>query len=150
MSKVRERAANARYIARHPVKMVRYSATNTRWHNWRNGAAIERGRAPRLDGAVAAVTSRAPVVRDRVNPATGRKRRDDAMMHRSRNEGLARSKALNTRITAAESALERQRQEPARARRYAQERGPAVPRQAAWESGPDAYRHRAARTRRTR
>jgi hypothetical protein len=87
-----DKARNARYIARHPVKMVRYSATSTRWHNWRNGAAIERGRAPRLDGAIAAATSRAPVVRNRVNPATGRKHRDDAMMHRTRNEGLARMK----------------------------------------------------------
>ena len=97
MSKLRERAANARYIARHPVKMVRYSETNTRWHNWRNGAAIERGRAPRLDGAIAAVTSRTPVVRDRINPATGRRRRDDAMMHRSGSDGLARMKATRDR-----------------------------------------------------
>ena len=97
MSKVRERAANARYIARHPVKMVRYSATSTRWHNWRNGAAIERGRAPRLNGAIAAVTSRTPVVRDRINPATGRCRRDDAMMHRSGSDGLARTKAARER-----------------------------------------------------
>ena len=88
MSTLRERAANARYIARHPVKMARHGATATRWHNWRNQRAIAKGRAPRLDGAIAAVTSRTPVVRNRINPAHGNPRREDARLHRSSSESL--------------------------------------------------------------
>ena len=43
MSTLRERAANARYIARHPVKMARHGATSTRWHNWRISARDRQG-----------------------------------------------------------------------------------------------------------
>jgi hypothetical protein len=58
--------------------------------NARSRRTLERGRAPRLTGANAAVSSRLPVYRSRVNPATGRPHRDDARLHRTGNEGLAR------------------------------------------------------------
>jgi hypothetical protein len=100
MSKVRDHLSEARWhLAKGRVKVSnawyraagrRIQGARTGISNARNRRTIERGRAPRLDGAAAAVTSRTPVIRGRINPATGRRRRDDAMMHRSRNEGLAR------------------------------------------------------------
>jgi len=84
----RTHASNAWYRA----AGRRISGARTGISNARNRRAIDRGRASRIDGAIAAVTSRTPVVRGRINPATGRKRRDDAMMHRTRNEGLSRMK----------------------------------------------------------
>ena len=58
--------------------------------NERNRKTIERGKAPRRDRVAAEVTSRTPVYRDRVNPAHGNKHREDARLHRTGNESLAR------------------------------------------------------------
>jgi len=89
---LRARAANARYIARHPVQTFRGSPAVTGMHNQRSKRAFERGRASRLSGVSAAISSRTPFYRDRINRSTGRKNRDNRFMHRTRNEGLARMK----------------------------------------------------------
>ena len=96
LSALRWRAANGRTRvsnAWYRAAGRRISGARQGIRNSRNRRTLERGRAPRLDGVVAAVTSRAPVIRDRINPATGRSRRDGALMHRSRNNGLARMQA---------------------------------------------------------
>jgi hypothetical protein len=93
LSALRWRAANGRVHASNAWYRAagrRVSGARAEHRNRVNRRAIDRGRATRLDGAVAVLTSRTPVVRDRINPATGRRRRVDAMMHRTRNEGLAR------------------------------------------------------------
>jgi hypothetical protein len=89
---LRARAANARYIARHPVQTYRTSPAAIGRSNRRGQAARERGRASRLSGVSAAVSSRAPFYRNRINRSTGRKNRDNGFMHKIRNEGLARMK----------------------------------------------------------
>lgn len=74
-----------------------YRAAGRRLHgarasvsNWRNRRTIERGRAPRSSAVNAAVSSRVPVYRNRVNPAHGNRHREDARLHRTGNESLAR------------------------------------------------------------
>lgn len=56
----------------------RIQGTRQQYRNWLNGRAHARGKAPLPDRATRAVGSRTPVYRNRVNPATGRPRRDDA------------------------------------------------------------------------
>ena len=70
--------------------------------NERNRRTLERGKAPRRERVAAEVTSRAPGARKRINPATGRPRTDDRMMHRVRDESLGRMKRSNDRAAAAE------------------------------------------------
>ncbi len=85
----RVRASNAWYrIAGRPVQGRRQ-----RVGNWRNGRAIARGRRDVVARAGDQVRSRMPVVRNRVNPATGRPHRDDAWMGRLSDRSLARMKA---------------------------------------------------------
>ncbi len=106
LAALRWRAANGRTHVRNAWYRAagrRIQGTRTGWHNWRNGRAIKNGRAPRLDGAIAAATSRTPLVRSRINRATGRPRRDDATMHRGRNESLARMKTDRARWPGSES-----------------------------------------------
>lgn len=90
---IRARAANARYIARHPVQMFRISPTVIGVHNRRSRRTLERGRSPWTSGVSAAISSRTPFYRNRINRATGRKNRDNGYMHRIRNKGLARMRA---------------------------------------------------------
>ena len=66
------------------------TATYTRYRNWLSSRYWRRVNAggpdkrPLPDRVSRAVTSRTPVVRNRVNPATGRPRRDDARPRRDR------------------------------------------------------------------
>ena len=65
--------------------------------NERNRKTIERGKAPRRERVASEVKSRTPIYRDRVNPAHGNKHREDARLHRTRDESLARMKARQGR-----------------------------------------------------
>lgn len=69
---------------------IKYGPLATRISNWRNRRTIERGRRPRTTQAADQVRSRAPLYRDRVNPATGRPHRDDALLGRTSDRALAR------------------------------------------------------------
>ncbi len=69
----------------------KYSATNTRFWNWRNQKARARGRRDVPARVGAQVRSRTPVLRNRVSPATGRPHRDDRHMGRLSDQSLARS-----------------------------------------------------------
>ena len=70
----------------------KYSATNTRFWNWRGQKARERGRRDLPARAGDQVRSRTPVVRNRINPGTGRPHRDDRHMGRLSDQSLARFK----------------------------------------------------------
>jgi hypothetical protein len=102
---IRDRIAAARFDlansrpARHirnrayAIRHVKHGPAMARYWNARNTRAIARGRGPVRSRAAAQVTSRTPVVRDRINPATGSPRRDDARMNRLGDQSLARFKA---------------------------------------------------------
>ena len=68
----------------------KYSATNTRFWNWRNRRTLDRGKRDLPARAGDQIRSRTPVVRSRVNPATGRPHRDDRNMGRLSDQSLAR------------------------------------------------------------
>jgi hypothetical protein len=68
----------------------KHGAANTRFRNWRNARDRARGRRDIAARAGDQVRSRTPVLRDRVNPATGRKHRDDARLGRGMDESPAR------------------------------------------------------------
>lgn len=152
---LRWRAANGRTHvsnAWHRAVGHRLAGARTGFGNWRNLRAIQRGRRDVPARIGDQVRSRTPVVRSRINRATGRPHRDDREMGRSSDRSLARlaegqrrlrdaearrrasrihpaalaavdtRNRRNARVAAAEQALERQRQEPARARQYAQDR----------------------------
>jgi len=74
------------------TRWTRLHATGnrTRISNWRNRRTIDRGRRPRTTQAADVVRSRVPVYQDRVNPATGRPHRDDALLGRTSDRSLAR------------------------------------------------------------
>ena len=55
----------------------RISGGRQRYRNWLNRRARVRGRAPLPDRLTRCIGSRLPVVRDRINPATGRPRWTD-------------------------------------------------------------------------
>lgn len=87
----------------------RYSPTNTRFWNWRNRRAIVRGRRDVAARAGDAVRSGTPVLRNRVNPATGRPHRDDRQIGRLSDRALSRhpeiARRTEQRNRAARSAL---------------------------------------------
>ena len=64
--------------------------------NWRRRRFIETGRGFVLERATRRARSSLPVYRDRINPGTGRPRRDDAGLYRSRDEGFARMRERGT------------------------------------------------------
>ena len=70
--------------------------------NERNRRTIERGKAPRQERVAAEVKSRTPIIRNRVNPATGRPHRDDVRLHKGRDENLAHWKQARNRAAAGE------------------------------------------------
>jgi hypothetical protein len=119
----RVHVSNAWYrAAGHRIQGVR-----GRLHNARVVRAQQRGRRDLPRRAADSLRSSLLVYRDRINPSTGRPNRDSRQIGRGLDESLTRRKPLNARINAAEAALERQRQEPARARQYAQGRAPGRP-----------------------
>ena len=103
------RVSNARYRATRPLRSAAGEARNRR-----NRRFLETGKGHRAERATRAVRSSVPVYRDRINPATGRPRRDDREIYRRRDEQFARMRAAGA---------------------FTVPRG-----QEAWEHGPDAYR----------
>jgi hypothetical protein len=55
---------------------IRYGPMATRISNWRNRKAITRGRRDAVARAGDQVRSRTPVLRNRIDPSTGRPNRD--------------------------------------------------------------------------
>jgi hypothetical protein len=74
--------------------------------NWRHRRAMVRGRAALPDRWAQQARSHVPVYRDRINPATGRPHRDDGLMARSRDEGLA---AVSAKLREAAALRDRER-----------------------------------------
>ena len=110
MSKISDHVSDIPAKTRIAASRVRTGASNA-WHraagnrihgariglsNARNRRTIERGRAPRISGVRAAVSSRLPVYRNRINRAHGNPHQEDARLHRTGNEALARMKADRT------------------------------------------------------
>ena len=94
--------------------------------NWRRRRFLETGKGFRAERATRRLRSSVPVYRARINPATGRPRRDDAEVYRRRDEAFARMRERGT----------------------IPQRGSTRPAQAtAWEHAPDAYRSAPARGR---
>ena len=79
------RLSNARYRATRPYRTVAGRAGN-----WRRRRFLETGKGYVLDRATRGVRSSLPLYRNRINPATGRPRRDDAEVYRRRDAALAR------------------------------------------------------------
>jgi hypothetical protein len=78
------RLSDARYRAARPLRTV-----TGRARNWRRRRFLETGKGYALERATRRVRSSLPVYRDRVNPATGRQRRDDAEIYRRRDSAFA-------------------------------------------------------------
>ena len=107
MSKIRDHVSDLRWRAangRVKVSNAWYRAAGRRIDgarqeasNRKNRRTIERGKAPRRDRVAAEVTSRTPVVRNRINPAHGNPHREDARLHRTGNESLARRRGRAAR-----------------------------------------------------
>ena len=72
-SATRTRVSNAWYRS----AGRRIHGTRQEYRNWLSGRARARGKAPLPDRITRGVGSRLPVVRDRINPATGRPRWTD-------------------------------------------------------------------------
>jgi hypothetical protein len=72
-------------------RWARLHATGNRQRirNWLNRRALDRGRAPLPDRMTRPLSS-LPVYRNRVNPATGRPRRDDGRINQLIDRDLAR------------------------------------------------------------
>ena len=99
LSDLRWRAANGRVKASNAWYRAagrRIQGARQQASNERNRKTIERGRAPRRERAASEVKSRTPFYRDRVNPAHGNKHREDARLHKGRDESLARWKRERT------------------------------------------------------
>ena len=72
------------------------SPTSTRISNWRNRRAIARGKRDLPAKAADQVRSRTPVLRDRIDPSTGRPNRDARDMGRLSDKSLARMAPART------------------------------------------------------
>ena len=84
VARVRVRDAWYRAAGRH------IQGTRARFSNWRNLRDIQRGRRDAPARLGDQVRSRTPVVRGRVNRATGRAHRDDIRMGQASDRTLAR------------------------------------------------------------
>jgi hypothetical protein len=71
--------------------MIAYRAGGLRqqYRNWLSRRARDRGKVPLPDRVTRTIGARTPVVRDRINPGTGRPRRDDIELTRSQGRALA-------------------------------------------------------------
>jgi hypothetical protein len=116
LRKIAVRLSNARYRATRPLRTV-----TGRLGNWRRRRFAETGKGYRAERATRRLRSSVPVYRDRVNPATGRPRRDDARIYAARDRDHARLREGRASWEKNYAALERHA--------------------AAWEHGSDAYRH---------
>ena len=95
----RTRASNAwhRAAGRH------LQGQRTGFSNWRNNRAIQRGRRDLPARTGDQVRSRMPVVRDRINRATGRPHRDDRAMGQASDRTLARLAGQQRDLRAAQA-----------------------------------------------
>lgn len=85
LSKAAVPVRNAAYRATRPLRTV-----TGRAGNWRRRRFLETGKGFAAERATRGLRSSLPVYRDRINPATGRPRRDDAEVYRRRDVQLAR------------------------------------------------------------
>lgn len=69
---------------------LRMTGNRQRYRNWLNRRAMRRGKSPLPERLARPVRSSVPVYRNRVNPATGRPRRDDKQIGRVKDRSLAR------------------------------------------------------------
>ena len=81
----------------------RISGTRTQLSNWRNLRAIQRGHRDIPARAGDQIRSRAPVVRARINRATGRPHGDDVRMGQASDRTLARLAEQQRRLRPAEA-----------------------------------------------
>jgi hypothetical protein len=72
----------------------RISGTRTGFSNWRNRRTLQRGRRDAAARLGDQVRSRTPVLRARINPATGWPHRDDRKIGRAQDQSLSRRRAL--------------------------------------------------------
>lgn len=110
---------NARTRARnawHRAAGRRIQGQRTRFSNWRNNRAIQRGRRDLPARAGDQARSRLPVVRDRINRATGRPHRDDRQMGQASDRTLARLAEQQDRLRAAQARNRASRQQAGRSR----------------------------------
>jgi hypothetical protein len=110
---LRTRLSDAHFRATRPLRTLKGTVGN-----WRRRRFVETGKGYAVERAMRPVRSSLPVYRDRINPATGRPRRDDAELYRRRDAALGRMRERGVPPSP-----------PARVRDYAP-----------WEHGPDAYR----------
>ena len=116
LGNVRWRLANGRVHASNAWYRAagrRIHGTRQQYRNWLNRRAIARGKGPLPGRVTSAIGSRTPVYRNRINPATGRRRRDElrnvpAQVERLRSHVRDRNQAFqNGDIPAANEAHER-------------------------------------------
>jgi hypothetical protein len=88
----------------------------TRFRNWMNRRAWQRGKTPLPDRIARQFTARMPVYRNRINRATGRPHRDDLWMGRRGDRSMADWKARRTRVDARAAANQRHVRETLAAR----------------------------------
>jgi hypothetical protein len=86
---------------------MRLSGTRTRYRNWLNRRAWERGKTPLTSRIARQFTSRMPVYRNRINRGTGSPRRDDLSIGRTGDRAMAEYRARRDR-TDARAAANRQ------------------------------------------
>ena len=93
---LKTRVSDARYRATRPLRTVRGSV-----RNWRNRRFLETGRGFALERVTRPVRSSLPVYRNRINPATGRPRRDDVQIGAIRDREAARRRKAHAGKVAA-------------------------------------------------
>lgn len=76
---------------------MKLRGTRTRYRNWLNSRARQRGSTPLPDRISRQFTARLPVCRNRINRATGRPHRDDLRLGRTGDRALADGKARRDR-----------------------------------------------------
>jgi hypothetical protein len=118
---------NGLYRATRPLRTV-----SGRVGNWRRRRFAETGKGFWAERATRGLRSSLPGYRDRINPATGRPRRDDATVYARRDEQLARmrkAQAFTPGTEAWEHGPDAYRALPAQPREQAQERNERLTRQ---------------------
>ena len=95
---------------------MRLSGSKTRHRNWLNRRAWARGKTPLPDRIARQFTSRLPVYRNRVNPATGRPRRDDRRIGRTGDRAMAQHKTRRDAVNARAAANQQHVRDTFRAR----------------------------------
>jgi hypothetical protein len=88
------RLSDARYRAARPLRTLA-----GRVGNWRRRRFLETGKGYAVERATRGARSSLPVWRDRINPATGRPRRDDAEIFRRRDAALATMRERRIPVT---------------------------------------------------